>query len=187
MKTIKEEKMAQMLEKFEQECPHLDTSAPLIEIPGPAFGVLLENPRYPHNVGTAVRMASCFGVPNLWITGERVPLEPSPGYRLPREERMRGYKDVTLEREDDILFNLPKDVVPVCVELGQFHEKLPNFEHPENALYVFGPEDGSLSPRFKDKCHRFVEIPSRHCLNLATAISVVLYDRTMKLMTGMKW
>jgi tRNA(Leu) C34 or U34 (ribose-2'-O)-methylase TrmL len=29
-------------------------------------------------------------------------------------------------------------------------------------------------------CHRFVRIPTRHCLNLATAVSTVLYDRHLK-------
>jgi tRNA(Leu) C34 or U34 (ribose-2'-O)-methylase TrmL len=29
-------------------------------------------------------------------------------------------------------------------------------------------------------CHRFVIIPTHHCLNLAAAVNVVLYDRRFK-------
>lgn len=31
-------------------------------------------------------------------------------------------------------------------------------------------------PASKSFCHRFVHIPVQHCLNLATAVSTVLYD-----------
>jgi len=31
-----------------------------------------------------------------------------------------------------------------------------------------------------DVLHRFVVIPTRHCLNLATAVATVLYDRACK-------
>jgi tRNA C32,U32 (ribose-2'-O)-methylase TrmJ len=60
--------------------------------------------------------------------------------------------------------------------------------HPENAVYVFGPEDGSIPPVFRRHCHRFVSIPSKHCLNLAAAVYIVLYDRNQKeyLSTGVK-
>jgi hypothetical protein len=34
--------------------------------------------------------------------------------------------------------------VPVAVELRRNAEPFIEFEHPERALYVFGPEDGSL-------------------------------------------
>jgi tRNA C32,U32 (ribose-2'-O)-methylase TrmJ len=59
-------------------------------------------------------------------------------------------------------------------------EQLPDFEHPEHALYVFGPEDGGLSSVHLRHCHRFVTIPSDGCVNLAAAAYLVLYDRLVK-------
>ncbi len=59
-------------------------------------------------------------------------------------------------------------------------EALHTFEHPENALYVFGPEDGSIPRVLLGHCHRFVVIPTRHCLNLATAVASVLWDWAYK-------
>ena len=54
------------------------------------------------------------------------------------------------------------------------------FEHPERALYVFGPEDGSLGRAVLARCHRFLVIPTRHCANLSAAVYTVLYDRHAK-------
>ena len=68
----------------------------------------------------------------------------------------------------------------MAVEVRENAESLPHFEHPENAVYVFGPEDGSLGRLTLQHCHRFVVLPTKHCLNLATAVSTVLYDREAK-------
>lgn len=139
--------------------------------------VCLVNPKYPHNVGAAVRAASCFNIPQVWYTGDRLQLENRK--RLPREERMKGYQDVDL-----IQFDYPFDAfngaVPVAIEVRQNSEMLTDFVHPENALYVFGPEDGSIHKSFLGHCHRFVIIPTKHCTNLAAAVYIVLYDRMLK-------
>jgi tRNA(Leu) C34 or U34 (ribose-2'-O)-methylase TrmL len=57
---------------------------------------------------------------------------------------------------------------------------LVEFEHPQEAPYVFGPEDGGLPKAVRLLCHRFVASPTHHCLNLAAAVNVVLYDRRLK-------
>lgn len=142
--------------------------------------IALTNPKYPHNVGAAVRAASCFGVKQVWYTGDRVSLGPQKGERLPREERMKGYKDVKLVQFDYIFDQFSKDVVPVAVEMRPNSENLFDFQHPENALYVFGPEDGSILQVHLRHCHRFVVIPTRHCVNLAAAVYLLLYDRNLK-------
>jgi hypothetical protein len=67
--------------------------------------------------------------------------------------------------------------VPVAVEVRKNSESLPHFEHPEQAVYVFGPEDGSLPSWVLGHCHRFLVVPGRHCLNLAGAATLVLYKR----------
>jgi tRNA(Leu) C34 or U34 (ribose-2'-O)-methylase TrmL len=61
-------------------------------------------------------------------------------------------------------------------------ERLDEFVHPENAVYVFGPEDGGVPKGARHVCHRFVCIPTLNDgpLNLAAAVNVVLYDRLAK-------
>lgn len=151
--------------------------------------IIMYNPKYPHNVGAAVRACSCFDSPLIVFTGDRVSLEPKgkKGYRLPREERMKGYKDVTLINDDYPFNRFTKNVIPVAVEVRDNAERLPYFIHPKNAVYVFGPEDGSLPQIYLKHCQQFIVIPSKHCLNLSAAIYVVLYDRKCKEITKYGW
>jgi tRNA(Leu) C34 or U34 (ribose-2'-O)-methylase TrmL len=150
----------------------------------PAHGetpaIALIGPKYPHNVGMVVRLASCYGLRQVWFTGDRVSLNPTRGERLPREERMKGYRDVQLIHYEHVFDQFPAGTVPVAVEVRANSEPLHSFEHPENVLYVFGPEDGSIPPALLPHCHRFLVIPTRHCLNLATAVATVLWDREYK-------
>lgn len=140
--------------------------------------IVLLQPKYEHNVGGALRNAVAYGVPQVWMTGNRVTLD-DPKHRLPREERMKTYGGTRL-----YAFDRPLDcfagAVPVCVEVSNEAERLHDFVHPANALYVFGPEDGHVAQAIRARCHRFVTIPTAVCLNLATAVATVLYDRAHK-------
>lgn len=167
------------LERFDIEMPEVEVFNDT-EIPSPASGIVLVNTKKAYNVAACIRAASCFQVPKVCYTGKRVAEDLAPGARIPREERMRGYASVEWGRDDGVLDNLPKDVIPVAVELRSTSISLPTFQHPEKAVYVFGPEDGHLDGKMFAQCHRHVVIPARHCLNLAAAVYVVLYDRMMK-------
>lgn len=141
-----------------------------------APGVVLMDPKYSHNVGATIRACSCFGFESLVWTGSRIEL--SKYERLPREERMKGYKSVRFVNHQRP-FELFNDITPVCVEVYEQSEPLTTFDHPENALYVFGPEDGKVPQVIRRLCHRFVHIPSHFCLNLSAAVNVVLAHRLM--------
>jgi hypothetical protein len=119
-------------------------------------------------------------VPEVLVTGNRVELEGRPGYRLPREERMRGRYAVDLRRVTRPIDELPAGVTPVAVELVPGAEDMIWFEHPERAAYVFGPEDGTLDAALRRHCHRVVALPMQHCANLASAVYLTLYDRHSK-------
>ena len=139
--------------------------------------IILINPKFDHNVGQTIRAASCFGTEQVWFTGNRIQLDGKKC--LPREERMKGYAEVDLI-QFDYPFDQFKNATPVAIELTSSSELLVDFEHPDNAVYVFGPEDGSIPKVSMKHCHRFVSIPTRHCTNLSAAIYLVLYDRMLK-------
>lgn len=146
-----------------------------------AAAVYLCNPKFPHNVGSALRSCSVYGVRHLLWDGKRVTLDAA-GERLPREERMRAYRDVDfrhLQSWRDI--GIGSGWTPVVVEVSEYAEPLFDFIHPSKALYFFGPEDGSVPRGAKCGSHRFVTIPTRSCLNLNVALATVLYDRAAKL------
>lgn len=144
---------------------------------GATPAVVLCRPKYPHNVAAAVRAASCWGASQVWCTGRRIRDAVEGLSRIPREERMKGYASVTLAHDDYPFDRFPAGAVPVCVELREGAECLWDFEHPEHAVYVFGPEDGSVPRGVLGLCHRFVFIPTAHCLNLSQAVNAVLLHR----------
>ena len=86
-----------------------------------------------------------------------------------------------IQRAIEPAFDEFPELTPVAVEVRKNSEMLSEFDHPLNALYVFGPEDGSISSVELRHCHRFVAIPTRHCLNLSMSVGTVLYDRQCKL------
>ena len=69
----------------------------------------------------------------------------------------------------------------VCVELVEGATPLPDYQHPLQALYIFGPEDGNLSQTTIDQADDVIYVPTQGCLNLAAAVNIVLYDRQNKL------
>jgi tRNA(Leu) C34 or U34 (ribose-2'-O)-methylase TrmL len=156
-----------------------DPKGKLLKVVPATPAVMLSDPKYPHNLGQVVRAASCFGVSQVWWSGQRVVRALEGLDRIPREERMKGYADVSILHADRPL-DAYRRATPVCVELVPGAESLVYFEHPEDAVYVFGPEDGSVDPGTRRCCHRFVHIPTRHCTNLSAAVYLVLYDRLLK-------
>ena len=65
---------------------------------------------------------------------------------------------------------------PVCERA----RGLVKFQHPERALYIFGPEDGSVSKSILERVPFIVSVPTNRCMNLAATVNVVLYDRMAK-------
>jgi tRNA(Leu) C34 or U34 (ribose-2'-O)-methylase TrmL len=145
---------------------------------GAAPAIVGVNTKYGHNAASMLRLCSAYEIGQLWLTGDRW----ADGWdkRMPREERMKAYGDVSVFRTEEPLRAFGPDVTPVAVEVVRSAIPLPLFEHPDNPVYVFGPEDGSLPDWARRNCHLHVIIPTDHCLNLATAVATVLYDRRAK-------
>ena len=151
--------------------------------------ITLINPKTPYNVASVLRACSIFGADTLGWTGTRIP-HPDKwprGTKLPREERMKIYRDVTMlggmKQENFLKWFTTMGMTPIAVEKRDNAESLDDFRHPQKAVYVFGPEDGSIPRGILAACHRFVRIPTvtEHApLNLSGAVYVTLYDRLTK-------
>lgn len=140
--------------------------------------IILERPKYVQNLGAVIRACACFGEDKLIWTADRIRLEELE--RTPRELRMKEYRTVEILRSNRPFDLIPSSVTPVCVEIIPGAIPLPQFQHPKNAAYVFGPEDGDVCQVYRRLCHQFVYIPTKYCLNLAVAVNIVLYDRQFK-------
>lgn len=82
--------------------------------------------------------------------------------------------------EDAFWDHIPMNCVPVGIEIVPRARDIVGWHHPESAVYILGPEDGSLPESLLKRCVSVVRIPGDFCLNLAVAGSVVMYDRIAK-------
>jgi tRNA(Leu) C34 or U34 (ribose-2'-O)-methylase TrmL len=89
-------------------------------------------------------------------------------------------KDVLLAQKDCLLEVVTDNMKIVCVEFALNAIPLPDYVHPENALYIFGPEDGSIDQAIIDKADDVVYVPTVGCMNLSASVNVLLYDRLCK-------
>ncbi len=135
----------------------------------------LANPKSPSNVGAVMRAAGCYGADRIVYTGSRY----GRAVRFHTDTKDVGSR-IPLIMVDDLTADLPPEIKIVCVELVEGATALPGFVHPDHALYLFGPEDGSLDQTLIDRADAVVYIPTIGCMNLAATVNVVLYDRLAK-------
>ena len=136
----------------------------------------LTNPKSATNVGAVMRAAGCFQVDRVLYSGERY----DRTVKLNTDtKKIRSH--IPLTQQNCLLDNKPEEVKVVCVDLVVGATPLPEFEHPERAIYIFGPEDGTISQQVIDQGDAVVYIPTIGCLNLAASVNVLLYDRSTKL------
>ena len=156
----------------------------------------LYNPKNPQNVGAVLRAAGCYQADAVRFTGRRYLLAAEHRHAAVASSTQKKNKrqktaatdtkkhiteKIRMQQVEDMLQDLsPSDTEIVCVELVVGARPLPEFRHPENALYVFGPEDGQIPQTIVDQAHHVVYVPTVTCMNLAASVNVVLYDRMAK-------
>lgn len=139
----------------------------------------LINPKSPENVGSVMRAAANFGVESVFYTGLRYPRAIERKSQTVDMSRKISQK-IPLSEIDCAIKDAPENMRVVCVEFAENAVALPDYQHPENAFYVFGPEDGSISQGVIDKADAVIYVPTHGCMNLAATVNVVLYDRSTK-------
>ena len=138
--------------------------------------VALHRPSRPENIGGGLRAADVYGVDLVVLGGGVLPPEPL-GHPT---DTKQAWRRIPVVFADDVLDALPEACAAVAVERVAEATPLPEFEHPDHAMYVFGPENGSLDETILERCAHVVSLPGHDCSNLAAAVNVVLYDRTAK-------
>ncbi len=140
------------------------------------FGIGVEGISKPMNFGNLSRTAYGFGASFVFTVapGRRIEAPQSDTTRSQDHMPWYSFNDVTS-------MCLPDKCQLVGIELVDDAIELPSFRHPTRAAYVLGPEGGSLSPEMIDACRFVVKIPTRYCVNVATAGAIIMYDRVQSL------
>jgi len=136
----------------------------------------LLNPKSPTNVGGVLRAAGCYNAKQVFFTGSRY-LRANKYHT----DTKNVLEHIPLTQVESLEQAKPEGATTVVIELVEGATPLPEFKHPENAFYVFGPEDGSVSKDVLKWCDEVVYVPTIGCMNLAATCNVVLYDRLAKL------
>lgn len=139
----------------------------------------LINPKDAQNVGSVLRAIGCYQANDVYFTGSRYEhaLKHNTDTHNVALSSLISKVDSMVEARDE---HMPADTKIVCVELVEGAISLPEYQHPENALYVFGPEDGNLKQAIINAADDVVYIPTVGCMNLAATVNVLLYDRLAK-------
>ena len=133
----------------------------------------LVRPKDLNNVGSVLRAAHCYNVSMVAIEGARTPIKHST-------DTPKAWRHTPVIRTDELRGIVPYACVPVAVDLVDGATSLIDFQHPQSAFYIFGPEDGTLTSKTLDWCPHKIMIPTLSCMNLAATVNVVLYDRMLK-------
>ena len=141
------------------------------------FGIGVFHPKTEINIGTLWRHAYLYDATFVFIIGAR--------YRKQTSDTQKAWRHIPLWQFPDFetfaaspLYNAQR----VAVELTTDATLLPHFKHPARAVYLLGAEDHGLPAHVLDACHRTVQIPTPqpHSMNVATAGTLVMYDRYVK-------
>jgi len=140
------------------------------------FGIGVYHPKATVNIGTLWRSAYIFGAKFIFTIGRR--------YQKQASDTLKAFRHVPLfnfTTIEDFKSNAPYCGQIVCVEICDKAKPLTNYVHPQQAIYILGAEDYGI-PEDLLFGNQAVVIPSEneYCLNVATAGSIVMYDRYMK-------
>jgi len=146
--------------------------------PQPQVFIGLINPKSPSNVGSVMRAAGCYQADAVFYTGQRY----ARAAKFNTDTKSIN-KKIPLNGIEDIIAAKSTNMKIVCVDLVEGATPLPEYQHPEQALYILGPEDGSIEQSIIDQADDVVYVPTIGCMNLAATTNVLLYDRMAKLQT----
>lgn len=139
------------------------------------FSIGVYHPKTAVNIGTLFRSAMLLGAGAVFTIGHRYKKQASDTCKTWKHLPLLHFSDW-----DSMLHAFPF-AQKVCIENAEGAKQLPEFQHPETAVYILGAEDHGIPDRLMNGLS-VVEIPQTRvgCLNVASAGTVVMYDRLAK-------
>jgi tRNA(Leu) C34 or U34 (ribose-2'-O)-methylase TrmL len=148
--------------------------------------IALTNPKTPTNVGAVMRAVGCYQADQIIYNGNRYAKAAEYHKHTLQTDTFNMADKIPLVRVNsflaikDSLESIPATAKIICVDLVEGATPLPHFVHPEDAVYIFGPEDSSIKQDVIDIADDVVYVPTIGCMNLAATVNVILYDRLAK-------
>lgn len=139
------------------------------------YGIGVVGSKSEVNIGTLWRSAYILGANFIFTVGKR--------YSTQASDTTKTYKHTPLFEmlNSDELFNfIPRDCVPVAVEIADKARSIISYTHPERAIYILGAEDTGVPKKVLERCRDVLVLPGEPCYNVAVAGSLVMYDRYFK-------
>lgn len=139
------------------------------------FGIGIEHSKTEHNIGTLWRSASILGASFIFTVGRR--------YCRQSSDTTKTWKRIPLfhfDTMEDLKDHLPFACPLVGVELHTQAQAVVDFIHHDNCCYILGAEDQGLTAEALGKCHAVVQLPGIESMNVASAGTIIMYDRLIK-------
>jgi len=137
-----------------------------------SFAIGVEHTKTETNIGTLLRSAHCFGASMVFTIGRRYKPQASDTTKAYRHIPLIHFKDWK-----DFIDHIPYSWVPIGIEISDKAKNIHTFSHPKECVYILGAEDNGISKEGLSLVKSLIYIPTKFCLNVATAGSIVMYDR----------
>lgn len=137
------------------------------------FGIGVEGISKPMNVGNLLRSAHSFGASFFFTVNPTVDVK---GMKESDTSDAFGHLPFyNFAKPADLI--LPMNTSLVAIEFLPDAIELPSFRHPQQAVYVLGPEKSNVSDEMLARCDYKLKIPMKFCVNVGVAGALVMYDR----------
>lgn len=143
------------------------------------FGIGIERSKDVFNVGTLWRSAQILGASFIFTIGRRYDRQVTDVLKSWRHVPLFHYATFATFFEA-----LPRESRLVGIELCPQATPIATYVHHERATYLLGAEDHGLTKEALNRCHDLIVLPGEMSLNVATAGSIVMFDRIQKGIAG---
>ena len=140
------------------------------------YGILLDNLKYPGNIGAIIRTAHAFGAGEIIIFGYESITRPMrmAARNLHRWENINFFLEVEplIQHIESKKYDLV--IIDTCPEASS----VSSFNFPKKPLFVFGHESLGVED-FLKKENNIIYIPqigTQNSINVSSAASIILYE-----------
>lgn len=145
------------------------------------FGIGIYHPENKENLGSLWRSAYIMGASFIFTIGKSKFIKES-------SDVTHAWNKIPLyihPHFDHFYSSIPYSTQLIGVEMHEKSIAVREFEHPQRAVYLLGCESSGLPSKIVDRCHQLVSLPGNFSLNVASAGSILIYDRINKIPTAL--